>query len=313
MRSIVSALIVCAAACSPAPRDENASGQMAQNAAKSAPVQSLGAIEGFWFIDRFENHTPNEGERKAWRNAFVQIGTGQLTYQLECNQSGNPAQIRNGVLVDTGDGNRIQTLIGCGKIAEDRDERFFRYFGNRPRVTRTGEGSITLATADTALVLLDADRYLQRYGASLPDIAGRWVPQYAENYDGWESSGASIGEQPGVLTISARRLVWSICPNAAVIGEFTAEHRFERRGKVSECVGSNTTLAEGKTMMKVMVGNPAFVRLSQDRIVMFTGNQAVALQSEQTVLNPPPLPVSSGPPSTSPPPPPPTDYTYKQP
>ncbi len=82
----------------------------------AVPVSSLEGIEGFWHVSRFEDYEPGWQDYSGWRNASVHIDNGQLTYSVGCNRSGNPTRIEGRVLKHTGDGDRMQTCMGCGEV-----------------------------------------------------------------------------------------------------------------------------------------------------------------------------------------------------
>ncbi len=300
-------LITLLSACTP-PQDDTQTSTEVPTSASVERVGSLSEIEGFWFVEKFENFEPNDGERKTWRSAFVEVKDDYLGYNIGCNGSGNPARIRRGILKDTGSGERIQTLVGCGPEREARDERFFGFFGRNPTVHRDGDGAVRMQAGDTILLLLDARRYLERYGAPVADIAGRWIPQFAEAYRGAGSSASYVGDDPGVLTLSQTRLSWSRCPQADVKGRYTIGHRFVKDSGPDECEDViEPSTPGGQTVVRVMQGDPAFVKISRDRVMMFTDGEAITLQSEDSVLNPRPLPPPDydGPRPPPPPPPPP--------
>ncbi len=299
-----------AAACSPASTTSEQLTEIisADEVSRAVPVSSLDDIEGFWHVSRFEDYEPGWQDYSGWRNASVHIDDGRLSYAVGCNRSGNPARIEGGVLKDTGDGSRMQTLIGCGEEREARDTRFFRFFASNPAVMKVGEGKLRIANGETELILLDEARHLAENGASISEIEGRWVPQSGEEFSGWGMSGATIGDDPGILTIGKNKLEWSKCPKASVVGKYTPGHRFIRDEKsVANCsFASSPAMPTSDIVTTVMHGNPAFIRTGPDRIAMYISGKAIHLQSEQSVLNPPPPPPApAGAPPPPPPPPPP--------
>lgn len=128
---------------------------------------------------------------------------------------------------------------------------------------RVGEGRLRIADAETELILLDEARHLAENGASITEIEGRWIPQSGEEFSGWGMSGASIGDDPGILTVSKNRLEWSKCPKASVTGKHTSGHRFVRdRISIADCsFASSPALPTSDIVTTVMHGNPAFLVL----------------------------------------------------
>ncbi|WP_336986183.1 hypothetical protein [Altererythrobacter aquiaggeris] len=297
-----------AAACSPASVSDQGSEPVAQLSAdeRAVPVASLADIAGFWYIASFENFEPGWRTSGAWRASFVFIDDDHLSYAIGCNRSGNAAKIDNGILKDTGGGNRMQTLMGCPAEIQDRDGRLFNFFSANLKVSRLGQGKLRITDGSTDLILLDPGRYLAERGAGLSEVAGRWVPQYAEQYSGWGMSGSSIGEAAGVMTISANRMNWSECSRAEVRGRHTGRHRFLKNGEpAGDCPLDNLQLgAAGNIITRIMRSDPGFVRVQEDKIVMFTDDEALFLVSEESMLHP--NPASPAPNAPPPPPPPPS-------
>ena len=261
-------------------------------------LTSLREIEGFWLIERFENFTPSWRNGTSWRSAYLQIDDDRITYNVGCNQSGNSASLGpDGILRDSGDGTRLQTLQGCGPAREARDKRFFAFFGSNPEVRSIGPGRASLRSETGELVLIEPDFWRQAHKPDFREIEGRWVPQMSTTYDGWGSAGFGIGDDPGVLTIGRERLLWSRCPNLQIPIRWTADARLAATDDidVSACpaVGRTTSNGPGAVMM-MLSANPAVIRTGADSIVLVDGSgeegRRLDLRSEESVLEPPPPP-----------------------
>lgn len=277
------------------------------------PVTSLRDVKGFWLILRFEDFTPSWENGTPWRSAYVQIDEDRLTYNLGCNQSGNPATLgRDGVLRDAGDGLRMQTLQGCGRTREARDRRFFAFFGSNPQMYRMTKDRILLKSGDRQLVLIRPDRWRENNKPDFAEIEGRWVPEMSTAYDGWGSAGFRIGNNPGVLTIERRGIVWSQCPDVPIHIRWTADARLAATANVdiAECAAVANSSDEGpRAIMSILNSNPAVIRTGQDHISLIVGTdekgRRIDFRSEQSVPKPPPpSPVPEGLPPPPPPAPP---------
>ncbi|MCV0382627.1 MAG: hypothetical protein K5799_04105 [Erythrobacter sp.] len=275
-------------------------------------LTSLHEIEGFWLIERFNDFKPSWRNNTPWRSAYVQIDDNNITYKVSCNQSGNSASLgRNGILHDTSDGSRLQTMQGCGPDREARDKRFFAFFGSKPEVRRMGRGRVSLKSEAGELVLIDPELWRQEHKPDLREIEGRWVPQMSTSYDGWGSSGFGIGDSPGVVTIGRERLLWSRCPDLPIPIRWTADARLELTDEidVSECPVVTRTATNGPgAIMAFLTADPAVIRTGADRIVLVDGTgekgRQMNFRSEESILNPaPPPPMPEG---YDPPPPPPS-------
>lgn len=316
--SLRTTLLFCA--CSASVATCNISDHRESNADTSDEEQrrlltSLGEIEGFWLIERFEDFKPSWRDGTLWRSAYVQIDDDRITYNVGCNQSGNSASLGpDGILHDTGDGSRLQTLQGCGPVSEARDKRFFTFFGSNPEVRRIGPGRVSLRSDTGELVLIEPDLWRQANQPDFREIEGRWVPQMSTTYDGWESTGFGIGDSPGVVTIGRERLLWSRCPNLPIPIRWTADARLAATEEVdvSDCPAvARTTRNEPGAVMIMLTANPAVIRTGADRIALVDGSgekgRQLDFRSEESILNPPPSPpMADGyiPPPPPPPPPP---------
>ncbi len=213
----------------------------------------------------------------------------------------------DGILRDTGDGSRLQTLMGCGDEREQRDSRYFRFFGTNPEVRRLGEDRLHLKSNAGELVLAKPETWRLANAPEFSEIAGRWVPRMALSYEGWGHSGFGIGERSGVITIASRQVSWSECPEAPVAIEWTEDARLTRVAEgLRNCDASADRSDNGRQqVMEILRASPAVMRTGPNFITLIDGTgekgRELQLQSEESVLNPPPpppLPVGRG----SPPP-----------
>lgn len=299
--SLRTTFLVCAcctsvAACNISDRRENAAETSGEQ--QSRLLTSLGEIEGFWLIERFEDFQPSWRDGTPWRSAYVQIKDDRITYNVGCNQSGNSASLGpDGILHDTGDGSRLQTMQGCALVREARDKRFFTFFGSNPEVRRIGPGRVSLKSNRGDLALIKPDLWLQANKPDFREIEGRWVPQMFTTYDGWGSAEFGIGDNPGVVTIRRERLSWSECRNLPIPIRWTADARLAATEDVdvSDCPTVARTTGNGPgAVMTMLTANPAVIRTGADRIVLVDGSgkegRQLDFRLEESVLNPPPPP-----------------------
>lgn len=264
-------------------------------------VSSLKDIKGFWLIERFEEFEPSWENGAPWRNAFVQIDDDYLTYKVGCNQSGNPVLLgSDGILRDTGDGSRMQTLEGCEPSSAARDGRFFGFFSDNPQVRRLEPDRVFLKSDTQELVLVSPVRWYQTHKPKFLEIKGRWIPQMSTTYDGWESSGFGIGENQGIVTIGRSHMVWSQCSDLPISIRWTREARLAAKDAIDldDCRAVKRATTNGpRAIMTMLTANPMVIRTGPDSIVLVDGigekGRRIDLQSEESVLNPhkpPPIP-----------------------
>lgn len=310
-RKFLLVLACCApiAGCNIQSNEENAAANSAKGEAEL--INSLKDIEGFWLIERFEEFEPSWQNGTPWRSAFVQIADDYLTYKVGCNQSGNPVLLgSDGILRDTGDGSRMQTLQGCEPVRAARDERFFGFFSNNPEVRRLEPDRVFLKSDTQELVLISPDRWYQIHKPKFLEIEGRWIPQISTTYDGWEASGFGIGENQGIVTIARDRMVWSHCSDLPIPIRWTREARLAAKNAIDldDCRALERATTNGpRAIMTMLTANPIVIRTGTESIVLVDGTgdkgRRIDLQSEESVLNPPtPPPMPKG--YTPPPPPP---------
>ena len=274
-------------------------------------VTGLSGIEGFWLVERFGNFEPSWQNDVPWRRAYVQIGQQGLSYSIGCNQSGNPAALgKDGILRDTGDGGRLQTLMGCPPDWEDRDAQFFAYFASAPKVRELGKGRLFLKGAEGELVLVRPETWRLANIPDFSDIEGRWVPRMAAHFEGWGFEGFGIGEKPGIITIERGRVTWSECPAAPIAIRWTGNGRLERASQQSGSCGGGSTDNGKSQVMAILSADPAVIRTGFANLSLVAGDGEkglrLDLQSERSFLDPPappPLPAGTRPPPPPAPPP----------
>ena len=311
LRTALLACSSCATLAACDPSDERGSKAAISDEEESAFVTSLREIEGFWLIVRFEDFEPSWRNGTPWRSAYLQIDDGWITYSIGCNRSGNSASLgSDGILRDTDDGSRMQTMQGCGPDREARDRRFFAFFASNPEVRRAGTGRVLLKSDAGELVLIRPELWRQTHKPDLSEIEGRWVPQMSTNYDGWESWGFGIGENPGVVTIERSRVRWSQCSDLPIAIRWTADARLAARDAIdaNDCPAVARATKNGPgAIMRTLTASPAVIRTGVDWIALVDGTgengRRLDLQAEESVLNPPPPPPM--PEGHFPPPPPP--------
>ena len=130
------------------------------------------------------------------------------------------------------------------------------------------------------------------------------------NYDGWESWGFGIGENPGVVTIERSRVRWSQCSDLPIAIRWTADARLAARDAIdaNDCPAVARATKNGPgAIMRTLTASPAVIRTGVDWIALVDGagekGRRLDLQAEESVLNPPPPPPM--PEGHFPPPPPP--------
>ncbi|ABC63673.1 hypothetical protein [Erythrobacter litoralis] len=311
------------AACSAPENVDDTASEVEATIELGEPVTSLSAIEGFWLVERFGEFEPSWQNEVPWRRAYVEIGPRGFTYSIGCNRSGNSARIgTGGILEDTGNGVRTQTLMGCGNEVEKRDTRFSSFFGSGPQVLRLGEHRLLLSSKAGELVLVDPEAWRL---ANIPDfdfVTQRWVPRMTLSYDGWQSTGFGIGAggdvDTGVITIAPDRIVWSRCPDSPVAIAWSESGRLRNTGgDTAPCRAVTRATRDGpQQVMAMLVSDPAVIRTGSHEIALIAGTgakgTAIYLQSEESVLDPappPPLPEDAVRPTPPPTPPAPTSAT----
>lgn len=288
---------------------------LAANCAPAAPpparaegrvVTSLSEIAGPWDIASFAGYTPvrlHEGTRRA----FVDVDGSRLSYAIECNYSGNAAEIdAAGILHDRSeDGMRISTAMGCGPVGEAREGAFFGFFGSNPRVQWLSGGRVRLFNGRTELIL---ERPEARRLANLPSHAqmtGRWVPQMAlrlmegNGHQGWGF------QEPAVLAIAPGTIAYSGCGGVSFTYRFTADARIDTSGETGTAQCDRDS--QSSALLRVLRGDPLVERIAGGGIALTAGDEVITLRSEaelrrqeREMQN---MPAPQAPP---PPPPPPT-------
>lgn len=276
------------------------------------PVTSLDEIAGSWDIARFERYTPTR-LHGGIRRAFVEVGQKGLSYNIECNYSGNPAHIdSSGTLHDDGGELRTSTAMLCEPLKDRREGALFGFFGSKPTVRWMENGRLQMSNGRTELIL---ERPVQRRLANLVpprELAGRWVPQMATQlHEGNGYSGSGF-QQPALVVITPDSLSYSGCGGARFTFRYTQDGRMAdvvEQGR-AEC-GSDSPSA---TLLKIVRDNP-LVERDASGLALAAGDLVVNLESEAEVRrrSAPVTPPSGGPqaeaapplsPTTPPPPPP---------
>lgn len=240
-------------------------------------VRSLSEISGPWDIASFNGYTPfrlQEGVRRA----FVDVGASGLSYAIECNYSGNPARIDEaGILHDESDGTRLQTMAGCGREGEAREDALFGFFGTRPKVSWGEDGRLIMAGARGELVLERPE--VRRLANLLPpeQLSGRWLPQMALRLEDNGHSGYGF-QQPSPLIITAGRIDYGGCGGIAFSFRYTADGRLHTEdGPEARTCGqdSNST-----ALLRVLRSDPLVERMRGGTIALTAGREVITLQSE---------------------------------
>ena len=291
--------------------DDDKVGSQSSGGDQAALITSLSSIEGFWLIERFENFEPSWQNGAPWRSAFVQISDGHLTYSLGCNRAGKTVALsRDGILQDTDDGLSVQTLVGCGPVAEDHDSRFFAFFGSNPEIRTLGSGRLSLTSKSGDLVLARPETWRGSRKPDFSEIEGQWVPQMLSSYDGWGSVGAGIGEKNGIVTIERSRLRWSLCPELPLPIRWSDDARLvsHKRVNVNKCAAVDRATENGPgAVMRMLNADPLVLRTGPDHIVLVDGTtekgRRLDLQSVRA-FEAPPLPPRRRTPIQPPEPPP---------
>lgn len=282
----------------------------APEATNGAPVTSLAEIEGLWLVERFGDFTPGWQNGAGWRRSYVEVRKGGLAYAVGCNHSGNAASLgADGILRDhSEEGGRLQTLMGCPPEQEQRDGRFFAFFGTNPQVTRMAPDRIRLASSAGELVLVTPAAWRRANAPALSEITGRWVPQSSTTYEGAGSRGSGF-ERDGAIIITEDSIDWTACAEAGVGGRWDKAAQFTvTRAPTGTCRMGEAFPGHdaGLILARILAAGPAVVRTGEHHITLVAGSDEVTLESEASVLNPPPLPPPPLPlPPGVPPPPPP--------
>lgn len=193
------------------------------------PVMALSEIGGEWQVVEFGGYRPARvtHPRPA---AFASFGPGGVGLRIECNWSGAPGTIRDGRFVPPANPEpQAQTAMGCGKEREERDARYFAFFGKSPTIEHIAGGQLRLFADGTELILERPEAIRLETLPKIADLAGEWRVEGLQliNREGMRG----IGLDPStVIVLAADRIAVKGCPAGAVTIDFTADGRLARTG-----------------------------------------------------------------------------------
>jgi len=267
------------------------------------PVTSLAEIAGEWDIERFGDYTPSRLEG-GLRRAFVDVGADRLSYAIECNYSGIPAEMDGQGLLHSRrtDGLHTSTAMGCGPEGEARESAFFGFFSTRPRVTWAHGGRIRMSNGRTELLLQRPDARRLAFAPTQSELAGRWVPQMGmrtlggNGHEGWGF------QERQVLTFTAGTIRYTGCTGATFTYRLTPDARLDTLDETGtpQCGQDSPS----SILLRILRADPQVEKSGEGGLALTAGNHVVFLFSEAELSrreqNPP-----GPPPGTTPPPPPP--------
>ena len=247
-------------------------------------VASLAEIAGEWDIVAFDGYSPARLDHDGQRHAYVDTDARGLRFSISCNHSSMAGQIDNGVLRSIPDDLGIQTAMGCGPEREQRDETFFRFFREQPKVALAPAGRLHMTTAEHELVLERPAVRRLAMGPPLEEITGQWRVIGFNRFETGEGSGATY--MPGRLRITPERLSYSRCPGATVSVTYTSDYRFQRVGGSAStapitCAGSDPPPTKVEPLLaKLLSQSPEVERVSDGRFVLRSREFSALLTSE---------------------------------
>lgn len=187
------------------------------------------AVAGQWDIVEFNGYEPRRLSG-ATRSAFADFDDGAVTLQIECNSSDVTGEVRDGVFVAS-PGDKIQTLIGCGRAREAREAALFRFFERRPSLAQLPDGKLVLTTGNDKLVLERPEQRRLAYLPSARDLMGEWRPvELARFPRGRGHAGVGLSEMPGRVTFDGIEAAFDGCPEFSLRYRLTAQGRIEKIG-----------------------------------------------------------------------------------
>jgi hypothetical protein len=116
------------------------------------PVTEFSSIAGQWDVARFEGYEPKRRSGSV-RAAFADFGAAGVSLRIECNYSGRSGTLRDGRFVSTPGVGAPQTLIGCDTERQERDNRYFAFFGKNPSIEQEGVDRLRLFAEGSELIL----------------------------------------------------------------------------------------------------------------------------------------------------------------
>lgn len=198
-------------------------------AADARLVSSSNAVAGEWDIVEFNGYRPRRLSGST-RAAFVDFDSQSVALQIECNISGVTGRVRDGVFVAT-PGDRIQTLVGCGRAREKREVALFGLFEQRPAVAQLPDGRLVLWSGNDKLVLERPEKRRLAYLPSARELMGEWRPVELTRFlRGRGYAGIGLSEFPGQVTFDGIEAAFDGCPEFSLRYRLSAEGRIEKIG-----------------------------------------------------------------------------------
>ena len=187
-------------------------------------------IAGAWDVASFESYEPLRLSGTV-RAAFADFRPDGVALRIECNYSGRGGTVANGRFVSAPKQEGIQTAMGCGKVREGREDRFFTFFERGPTIERLGPARLLLRSGATELILeRPALRRLQFVPAPA-ELEGKWRLLELTRFEpegGY--SGIGLSEVPGRIVISGGRVSYSRCPQHGLTFRWGEGGRLEKTG-----------------------------------------------------------------------------------
>ena len=139
-------------------------------------ISSLAEVQGQWDIVVFNGYRPPRLDGDGQRHAFVDVLSDSMSFTIGCNFSGMTARIdETGRLLETSEGESVDTTMGCGRERQQQEAEFFAFFRSEPGVVRLADGSLKMESrTGTLLAQRPGIRRQAQLPASLRDIAGDW-------------------------------------------------------------------------------------------------------------------------------------------
>ena len=286
LSAVVAALLVSACvAATPAATDPAATG--AENA---VPVASTAEILGQWDIVSFEGYRPAMRVQGSTRTAIADFAADGVSLRIECNSSGASGRVTNGRFVPDPTGDRIQTLMGCGKEREARDARLFGFFDLSPTVDRLADGRLRVAADGRELIL---QRPAQRRLDFLPpaaDLQGAWrLELLTTHYPQGGYAGIGLQEVSGRVVIEGNRLGFSRCPQYDLTFRYTQDGRLQKVAgpdlpdspaqcpDLAKATGIRDFAPNLWPIMQILHSDPLVERSGDRRVVISAGDYAVEM------------------------------------
>jgi hypothetical protein len=190
--------------------------------------------------------------------------------------------IEGGVLRPASVDRAITTAMGCGPVAEAREDAFFNFFRSRPRVSLLPGGQLLMASAGHELLLERSSVRRLAMGPALAEITGSWRVVSFMQLEGGGHRGWGAMYAPGRLTIADGQLRYSRCPAAAVRFTYTPDYVLRRDGGgEGGCSGASPPPTEVEPKLAVLLAqSPEAERVNEKRFILRSADFAVLLTSE---------------------------------